>query len=344
MIGIIGSLCNDRESASGQAVRTTILYNKLCDRYGKNNVYCVNTHGFRKNPVNVLIRTITCICKCTHIVIMAHENGRRIFFPIMYIAEKVFHRNVYHNVIGGSFAEYLEENQQLIKYAKSFKVHWVQMESQIKKLESLGLINTELLPNTKEIEITNPEEVKNYEDSVFHFCMCSRISVAKGTEAAIEAIEKVNNRAGKTVATLDIYGKTDADYEEKFREILSSVSDAIQYCGFIPNDKTVEKLRGYFMLLFPSTYAGEGFPGTVWDAFAAGVPIIATNWRYNAEVIKDQVTGLIYDYQHPDMLEKMIQYAMENKDVIDCMRINCIKDICQYTPDKVFPIIFKYFD
>lgn len=344
MIGLIGSLCSDRDSASGQAIRTTILYSKLCERYGNDNIYCVNTNDYRKEPVRVFFETIKCIFKCRQIIIMVHENGRKIFFPLLFLANKFFHRKLYHNVIGGSFAEYLAKYPNLIKYAKAFEVHWVQMESQISKLADIGLSNTELLPNTKGIRITDAENVCNYREGTFRFCMCSRITKNKGTESAIEAIEAINHSAGKKIATLDIYGISDSDYKERFDLLMKRASDAVRYCGFIPNNKTVEQLRGYFMLLFPSTYEGEGFPGTVWDAFAAGVPIIATDWRYNAEIINDRVTGLIYDYTQPQQLVEKIQYAIKNKDRIDEMRKACIAYISRYASDKVFPIIYKYFD
>ena len=344
MLGLIGSICNDFNSASGQAVRTTILYNALCKRYGDNNIFCLNTHTLKKNKAKMLAETIRCILKCDHIIIMVHENGRKIYFPILSFAKRILRRHVYHNVIGGSFAEYLKANPSLIKATQSFDVNWVQMGSQIKKLEQLGVTNNELLPNTKEIEIVTSEDLRDYSDVRYRFCTLSRISKAKGIEAAINAIEEVNNRAGKEVATLDIYGNPDADYKERFEELMHHVSSAVSYKGFVDNKKTVETIRGYYMLLFPSTYEGEGFPGTAWDAFAAGVPIIATNWKYNAEVITDKVTGLIYDYQDQDMLVEKIVYAINHQEEINAMRLNCIKDISQYTPEKVFPIIFKYFD
>ena len=275
---------------------------------------------------------------------MVHENGRKVYFPILSFAKKALKRHIYHNVIGGSFAEYLKSNPSLIKPTQSFDVNWVQMGSQIKKLEQLGVMNNELLPNTKEVAIMSQDELSDYKGESFRFCTLSRISKAKGIETAIHAIEEVNRRYGKEIATLDIYGNPDSEYVETFAELMKHVSGAIRYKGFVDNKKTVETIKGYYMLLFPSTYEGEGFPGTAWDAFAAGVPIIATNWKYNAEVITDKVTGLVYDYQKPELLTEKIVYAISKQTEIDAMRVNCIRDISQYTPDKVFPIIFKYFD
>lgn len=342
MIGLIGSLCDDRESASGQAVRTTILYNVLCKKYGKQNIYNVNTHGFRLNPIKVIYKTLMCIIKCEHIIVMVHENGRKVFFPILYYAKIILGRKIYHNVIGGSFREYLNKNSNLIKYSKNFNIHWVQMSSQIIKLKEIGLHNVELLPNTKENKILALKEIHNYEDIVFRFCMCSRISIAKGTEIAIRAIENINKKKGYKIVTLDIFGKPDDDYIERFNNVIENSSEAIRYCGFIPNDRTVYKLKEYYMLLFPSTYEGEGFPGTFWDAFAAGLPIITTDWHYNSEIVSDNLTGLVYDYRDESMLEKKIEYAINNINNINRMKVACIVEAQKYAPEKVFPIIFKY--
>lgn len=344
MIGLIGSLCNNRESASGQAIRTTVLYHALVGRYGVESVYCVDTHGFLKHPLSVLIRTLVCIKKCDHIITMVHENGRKVFFPILGFAAKKLKRNVYHNVIGGSYAEYLNLNKYLIKYAKLFRVNWVQMDSQIEKLKKLGIYNCELLPNTKEISPISCDEIKHHENNKYNYCTCSRISLAKGIEKAIYAIEQVNQYYGYEIATLDIYGKPDAGYEDRFNELMKSASHAIRYCGFIPNDKTVSIIKDYYMLLFPTTYEGEGFPGTVWDAFAAGLPVIATDWHYNAEIIEDGKTGLIYDYHHDELLKDKIIQSIENENEVYRMRIKCLNEIAEYLPNNVFPIIYKYLD
>ena len=344
MIGLIGSYCDDRESASGQAVRTTFLYNALCQRYGLKEIYKVNTHGFRNKPLKVLLNTLACIIYCKDIIVMVHENGMKFYFPILSFVSKCFGKNIYHNVIGGRFKEYLIDNPKLIKNVKTFKVNWVQMQSQIDNLKEIGVTNTELLPNTKSIEILSEKALYEYSEEVFRFCMCSRISIAKGVEEAIKAIETINQRSNRVIVKLDIYGKPDSGYEERFSSIIEHCSSAIRYCGFIPNNKTIEQLKGYYMLLFPSTYEGEGFPGTVWDAFGAGLPIIATNWRYNSEVIEHGTTGLIYDYKNPEGLIDQINYSINHVDEINKMRVECIKYIKAFSPDLVFPIIYKYFD
>ena len=47
-------------------------------------------------------------------------------------------------------------------------------------------------------------------------------------------------------------------------------------------------------MIFPTYYVGEGFPGTIIDAFSSGIPDIATDWRYNSEIVQNGKTGYIY--------------------------------------------------
>lgn len=67
----------------------------------------------------------------------------------------------------------------------------------------------------------------------------------------------------------------------------------IRYGGLVPFDKSVNVLKDYLALLFPIYYEGEGFAGTLIDAYFAGVPVIAPDWKYNAELVNEYV-GFVY--------------------------------------------------
>ncbi|MFR3494185.1 MAG: glycosyltransferase [Blautia sp.] len=53
----------------------------------------------------------------------------------------------------------------------------------------------------------------------------------------------------------------------------------IRYKGMVPFNQSTEVLKNYDALLFPTYYEGEGFAGTIIDAFAAGLPVIASDWK-----------------------------------------------------------------
>ena len=74
-------------------------------------------------------------------------------------------------------------------------------------------------------------------------------------------------------------------------------------------------------------------PGTLVDAFAAGLPTIATDWSMNAEVLTQDVTGICYDWQQPQLLEQWMLWAVDHPEKIRAMRANCVAEAVKYTPE-----------
>lgn len=115
----------------------------------------------------------------------------------------------------------------------------------------------------------------------------------KGYRRRSKCGQECQRSFGRTVYTLDIFGQVDAGYKERFSELEKSFPDYISYGGAIEANKSVETLKSYFALLFPTYYKGEGFAGTLIDAMSAGVPVIASGWKYNPEFVVPGKTGVI---------------------------------------------------
>ena len=275
---------------------------------------------------------------------MVSLNGRKYFLPVLYFFQRYLSKKVLNNIIGGNYSTSVQNFPSLIKCSNFFSVNWVQTALMKKEIEQLGIYNVEILPNSKPLTIVKKESFYSQNDPPFHFCTFSRVSKAKGIDIAIKAIEQINSEAKKTIAELTIFGKPDEDFEKEFQLLLSTSTDAIHYGGIIGYDKTVETLRNYFMLLFPTTYYGEGFPGTVIDAYFSGTPVIASDWKFNCEVIKDRITGYIYNHKDYNELLNCIKMAIDNPIQIATMRNNCVKEAEKYTLSNVMPIVFRKID
>lgn len=115
----------------------------------------------------------------------------------------------------------------------------------------------------------------------------------KGIEDAVNAVVSVNTVLGVQAFSLDIYGQVDGMQTEWFEALQKEFPSYIRYGGLVPFDKSVDVLKCYFALLFPTCYEGEGFAGTLIDAYSAGVPVIASDWKYNAELVNEDV-GFVY--------------------------------------------------
>ena len=118
----------------------------------------------------------------------------------------------------------------------------------------------------------------------------------------------------------------------------------VRYGGLVSFDNTTDVLKRYFALLFPTFYEGEGFAGTAIDAFAAGIPVIASDWKYNSEIIQDGRNGKLFPQKdYKKLAEILIEFA-KNPSECYSLRPQCISDAHSYKPDVVLKVLFDNLD
>ena len=118
----------------------------------------------------------------------------------------------------------------------------------------------------------------------------------------------------------------------------------VEYKGIIDFDKTVECLQQYFVLLFPTYYYGEGFTGNVVDAYNTGLPIIATDWLYNKDIIKDGRNGILVPPKNIEALSSALLKLYNDRHLHYQMAKNNIEDAKQYGPDEVLKDLYSIID
>ena len=189
------------------------------------------------------------------------------------------------------------------------------------------------------------EEVQNYKvDEQLRFCTFSRVMLEKGITDAILTVDKINKEKGKVIATLDVYGPIENSYKQDFERLCDEHADCVSYKGMADSAKSVEVLKDYFALLFPTRWKGEGFPGTILDAFASGVPVIASDWNANKELLMHAKTGMLYPSKDFSELFDAVKWSVENVEQMLQMRINCREEYEKYTPETVSSAIIKALD
>ena len=158
-------------------------------------------------------------------------------------------------------------------------------------------------------------------------------------------IETVSHILGhsKASTTLDIYGQVEQGQTEWFENLKKDFPEYINYYGLVDADKSVEVLQDYLVLLFPTRFYTEGIPGTIIDAYSAGVPVISAKWESFSDVVDDDITGLGYEFGNADELNNLLLQIANNPDIILDMKSNCIEKAKLYTPEKVLGNIAKNF-
>lgn len=343
-IGVWGQFGNGGKIADGQAVRTTIITNELRRRYGDESVKSVNTNAWRKNPVRFLLSSISLLRKSEVFIIAPADNGFKVFVPILDFFNRLFRRKILYVVIGGFLPGLLRAKPRYIKMVNRFSGLFVQTENLRKDLEEIGVKKLHILSNPKRLNTLKEEDVKVVEDDKIKVCVFSRIYTDKGIEDAIEAVKLANKSLGGNYITMDMYGLVPAFYKERLQEILDQNKCLVQYNGIIDYDKTVKTLSNYFVMLFPTYYHGEGFPGNVIDAYNSALPIIATDWLYNSDVVLDNKTGLLVSIKNPQALSEAILTLYHDRKLRHTLAINSLREAPKYAPDKVLADFYAIID
>lgn len=311
-IGMIAHIAEGEAIYDGQTVKSrTLLYGLRATE----SICLVDTYMCRKNPLLFVWKTIRCMAICDHILILLSRNGLRVFLPILSCLSKMTRKRVYHCVIGGNDEELLSKYPKWIDYLSSFEVNWYESPKLVNTLKSKGLQNAEYLPNFKDLERLSEKELEVEIDALnsvnkWRYCTFSRVTAEKGITDAVKAIKRLREDE-KLDIELDVYGPIDNDYAEEFQSLLARFN-FVKYLGIVKSSNSVNVIKQYYGLLFPTYFYGEGFPGTLIDAMCAGVPVIASNWHMNSEIIQNGADGLIYERENEDALEKAILWSIKH--------------------------------
>lgn len=332
-VSIIAHFGGKENFLDGQTIKSKILYEELLNETTW-KIVKVDTYYKTKNPFKLLLESIISILCTKNIIVLLSGNGMKFYFPILYFFSNVFNKKIYHNVIGGNLDQYVIRYPKFKQYLNSFCVNWVETESLKEKLEGQGIINCEVIPNFKRLDIETTNSIRKDFKEPYSFCTFSRVIKEKGIEDAIYAVEAINAEFGRIICTLDIYGKIDKRYEQEFNELIKNTTEAIKYRGMVPYNKSVETIKHYYALLFPTYWPGEGFPGTIVDAFSAGIPVIATDWNCNSEIIENKKNGIIYPNSEIKNLKDAIEWMIGQKNEIFKLKIDCIKTAELYQPEQ----------
>jgi len=95
----------------------------------------------------------------------------------------------------------------------------------------------------------------------------------------------------------------------------------VRFCGYISEAEAAEFYANSTMLLFP-TYHYEGFPMVIFNAAAAGLPIITTQIRAAADFLRQPDNCLWVEAKRPDLLAEAIPTLLSNPELRSTMSNN----------------------
>jgi len=138
-----------------------------------------------------------------------------------------------------------------------------------------------------------------------------RISKYKGLHLLLDSMKIINNPN----INIDIYGfDPDDDYAKACKERIKGMPN-IEFRGKISPERVVTTMSNYDGLILPSTFS-EMSPLVIQEAFAAKIPVIASDVYGNAEQISNGKNGWLFKYNDSDDLARVLTELLEQPSML----------------------------
>lgn len=322
---IIGAIRKGKDPNCGETMKNQLFVKRFEEVFDK--VIQADTHCWIKRPWCLIFVLISLVFnKGAKVVISSCDISAYRLIKFLYFIR--LKKSVYYWVVGGGFHELVKKNVINPKYYHYLNGVFVQSQDMVDELRMCGITNARYIPNSKPI-YHFPIYKRNKD--IIRFVFLSRIHHEKGCKEIIECVKRINSDGLRDKYDITFYGNMDKDYKYQFLDSIQGIEN-VSYKGLLnlTTQKGYEELSSYDVFLFPTYYHNEGFPGVVIDAYIAGLPIVATHWHFNDQVIEDGVTGILIDPHNVDALHKTMISFIHNELDYDTMKKNCLRSANKY--------------
>lgn len=291
---------------------------------------------FKRSSALIMFKKLI---KTRRLFFLGAQRSLKYLFPIVWFITKIFGIKFHFFVVGGWIAEYIN-NMPIHKYLlRKIDGMYCETVSIANKLTNLyDYSHVYWFPNFR-IYNFEPEIILKHEDPL-KLVFMSRITKSKGYPIVFRMAEEVQNRLPNNSVIIDFYGPIYPDDKADFLKGLSKF-DFAEYKGILQPEDIYTTLTKYDAMLFPTSYKGEGFPGTILDSYISGIPVIASDWRYNSELIRNNQTGFIFDLSDEEEFYKYIIKLYHDRDLLFRLKIDAHKKSKEFDHNTVWDIITR---
>jgi glycosyltransferase involved in cell wall biosynthesis len=121
-------------------------------------------------------------------------------------------------------------------------------------------------------------------------------------------------------------------------------TNRIQLLGHVGRTRIVELLRGARFLVFPSVWYEGALPLSIIEAFACGLPVIASRLGAMEDAITEGQTGLLFSCGDPADLATQVEWAWTHAEEIQSMgRAARLEYQAKYTPERNYETLMDIY-
>jgi glycosyltransferase involved in cell wall biosynthesis len=336
VIGYFGYRSNQLD---GQTVKTRCILELLKSHENElGEIKYYDTQEFRYKKSSLLL-FFKLLASCNKIVIVPADRNLDFVFPMVFIFSGVFRYDIIHIGIGGWLDDYFKRRPLQRYMARKIKANLMENISVCDNLsKDFGFNNTRVMPNFR-IHNHNAEISDN--NGNLRIVYMSRIQKKKGLDIIFQIAEYISRNFQNDSIRIDFYGAVLDEDKPYFQEWVEKY-DFLCYYGELLPDKIHSKLSEYDLLILPTRYYTEGFPGAVLDAYISGIPVLVSNWKHAHEYVENGVSGYICDVNHTDQFIQVIEELFRDRNKLTELKNGAFRHSKKYTKENAYLVLKEF--
>lgn len=213
---------------------------------------------------------------------------------------RVLGKPIHVRVAGGGFDNYYFElsvwKRSLIRWALR-RAETVIVETKLvgRRMASEFPSNMKVMANWIDLHGVVPRARAQKSTGPLRFGFVAEIRAEKGVASLLEAFEQVRAEliAAGINASLELVGPVRNEFASAFTSLLQRYGAGVTHIGQMTIEDLIPWIVKQDVLVLPTVFSNEGYPGVVLEAMALGVPLIVSRWRALPEVVVHEHNGLL---------------------------------------------------
>lgn len=168
--------------------------------------------------------------------------------------------------------------------------------------------NVQWFPNTRDTRGSG----ESPRDVARRFIFVSQLRMEKGLREAVDACRDLPSDC-----CLNVYGPIMANTDLS----VFDGQDRSTYRGVLAKEEVPRALERHDVLVLPTYWDVEGYPGIVLEALQCGLPVIATTWGSIPEVVEHGKSGLLVEPRSTAAVRKAIERVVRDPELFQSLSV-----------------------
>ena len=288
---------------------TTVLFEQLTRELVDSGLMEIRTidssdGGHHRSTIRTALRVGARVSReiygCDSIGFHASVRGIFLFGPILYALCLIFRKRLIVRTFGGDFdiafgALSMFRKWFVLKTVFNSDVVFFETQASMRYFLGVGVKNCKWHPNSR---VYDKKTSAPLNKPAKRFVFLGHVKSAKGIDLLLRCFANT-----KADVSLVIYGPiVELIYEKRI-----AAAGKVEYGGILQPEEVNTTLNQFDALVLPTFYEGEGYPGVILEAYANGLPVIASRWRAIPEIVEHERTGLLVEPQNVDSLVDAVE-------------------------------------